>query len=78
MKKALLITGLVASLLAVLGLWLHRSYTILKTKPPAPLTTDVKLEQPSSLFNLPISIEHTVLADYLNGKIRGNFLNADL
>ena len=78
MKKALLITGLVASLLAALGFWLHRSYTILKTKPPAPLTTDVKLEQPSSLFNLPISIEHTVLADDLNGKIRGNFLNADL
>jgi hypothetical protein len=78
MKKALLITGLIAALLTALGFWLHRSYTILKTKPPVPLTSDVELEQPSSLFNLPISIEHTVLSDYLNGKIRGNFLNADL
>ncbi|UWX56791.1 DUF4403 family protein [Chlorobaculum sp. MV4-Y] len=78
MKKALLVTGLVASLLAALGFWLHQSYTILKTKPPVPLKSDVELERPSSFCNLPISIEHAVLANYLNGKIRGNFLNADL
>lgn len=78
MKKALLVTGIVIALLTGLGFWLHQSYTILKTKPPVPLKSDVELERPSSLFNLPISIEHAVLADYLNGKIRGNFLNADL
>jgi hypothetical protein len=78
MKKALFINGIVLALLAALGFWLHQSYTILKTRPPVPLTSDVELERPSSLFNLPISIEHAVLSDYLNGKIRGNFLNADL
>jgi len=78
MKKALLITGFVLALFTGLGFWLYHSFTILKTKPPVPLTTEVELEQPSSLFNVPISIEHAVLANYLNGKIRGNFLNADL
>lgn len=78
MKKALLITGIIATLLAAVGFWLHRNFTILRTKAPAPLTSDVQLERRSSVFNLPISIEHAVLADYLNGKIRGNFLNADL
>ncbi|MCE1274441.1 MAG: DUF4403 family protein, partial [Chlorobiales bacterium] len=76
--RPIVITAIVAALLAGAGYWLFHSYTILKTRPPAPLTEDVPLERPTSVFNLPISIGYDVLSDYLNGKLRGEFLQADL
>jgi hypothetical protein len=77
MKKPFVIASIIVALLASLGVWLYNTYSILKTKPPVPLTTDIVLDQPTSVFNLPVIIDHSVLENYLNSKTSGEFLKAD-
>ncbi len=73
-RKPLVIASSVALIIALAALWLYNTHEVLKIRPPAPLTEDVSLERPPSIFNLPVSIELSVLDAYLNGKIQGDFL----
>jgi hypothetical protein len=76
-RKPLLIAGVAFAIIALAALWLYNTYEVLKIRPPAPLTEDVSLERPPSTFNMPITIELSVLEAYLNGKIRGDFLETN-
>jgi hypothetical protein len=46
--------------------------------PPQAITETVKIDLPQSTFNIPIKLEISTLADYLNNKITGQFLNTTL
>ena len=72
--KPLLIAGIAFAIIALAAVWLYNTHEVLKVRPPAPLTEDVVLERPPSTFNMPITIELSVLEAYLNGKVRGEFL----
>lgn len=75
MKKTLLITSLLLGLLAS-GLYLLlRKNT---TTPPAAINEKIIIDIPQSTFNIPIIIEVKSLADYLNKKITGKFLETTL
>jgi hypothetical protein len=75
MKKTTIITTLILALIGSGLFFLLRTSTI---KPPARVMHIVHIDVPESTFNLPISLDIQSLADYLNGKISGRFLDTTL
>ena len=75
MKKITIITALVLALIGSGLYFLLRTSTI---KPPEREMQIVHIEVPESTVNLPIRIDIQSLADYLNGKISGRFLDTTL
>ncbi|NTU44190.1 MAG: DUF4403 family protein [Chlorobiaceae bacterium] len=75
MKKALLITTLLLGLLASGLYYLLRKNSVV---PPAAINEKIIIDIPQSTFNIPIIIEVKSLADYLNQKITGKFLETTL
>ncbi len=75
MKKKVIITGLLLALLAFCIFIFVRKNAI---TPPEAITEQVKIDLPQSTFNIPIRLEINSLAEYLNNKITGQFLNTTL
>jgi len=74
MKKPLIAAGIVIALV-VSGVFLFLKFIgYSENHPPEPLTSEISVTVPPSTFNLPVHIETKTLAAYLNGKIRGAFL----
>jgi len=74
MKKPLIAAGIVIALV-VSGVFLFLKFIgYSENHPPEPLTSEISVTAPPSTFNLPVHIETKTLAAYLNGKIRGTFL----
>ena len=75
LKKRILISGLVLALLASALFFLTRKNDIIQ---PKAITEKVNIDIPQSTINIPITLEIKSLADYLNNKITGEFLNTTL
>jgi hypothetical protein len=75
MKKRVMITGL---LLALLAFWIFILVRKNAITPPEAITEKVSIDLPQSTFNIPIRLEIKSLAEYLNNKITGQFLNTTL
>ncbi|ASQ90494.1 hypothetical protein CHL67_05760 [Prosthecochloris sp. GSB1] len=74
MNKKLMFPGLVAALLAA-GLLAALFYDMTsRGKPPEPLSAEIDIQVPLSTFNLPVTYDIEKLADYLNAKLSGTFL----
>ncbi len=74
MKKSLIAAGIVIALV-VSGVFLFLKFIgYSENHPPEPLRSEISVTVPPSTFNLPVHIETKTLAAYLNGKIRGTFL----
>lgn len=73
--KRVLISVLVFALLAFCLFFLIKKNVI---TPPKPITSQLHIDIPQSTVNIPITLEITSLADYLNNKITGQFLNTAL
>lgn len=75
MKKAFMMTGLI---LAILGSGLFFLLKKNTAPPPEALREKLNIDIPLSTFNIPIILDTAILADYLNGKITGQFLETKL
>jgi hypothetical protein len=75
MKKKVIILGVVLALIVSGMFFLLRKNTAIA---PEAITERFKIDIPQSTFNIPIRIEIKSLADYLNHKINGQFLNTSL
>jgi hypothetical protein len=75
MKKTVIIIGIVLALIASALFFLLRKNRAIA---PVAITEKVTLDIPQSTFNIPIKLEINSLADYLNNKITGQFLNTTL
>jgi hypothetical protein len=75
LKKRILISGLVLALLASALFFLTRKNAIIQ---PKAITEKVNIDIPQSTINIPITLEIKSLADYLNNKITGQFLDTTL
>ncbi len=74
MKKALIIAGIVAAALLSSLLALLLFIQLNKPKAPEAIEGTLSVTVPSSTINLPITYRVEQLADYLNNKITGTFL----
>ncbi|MCF8216655.1 MAG: DUF4403 family protein [Chlorobium sp.] len=76
MKKTITITGLLLITAALVGLLLFFFIrNTVKEREPEPLTNEISVSVPPSTFNIPVHIETGTIQSYLNGKIKGAFLN---
>lgn len=74
MKKAFIIAGIVAAALLSILLAFFLLIQLNKPKPPQAVKKTVSVTVPASTINLPITYRVEQLADYLNKKITGTFL----
>lgn len=74
MNKKLMFPGLVVLLLAagLIAVLFHDMTP--RGKPPEPLSGEIDVQVPLSTFNLPVTYDIEKLADYLNAKLSGTFL----
>ena len=79
MKRSLLITlSVIAAIAAAVPLFFWTAKTLTSVPPPPAITQEYNIEVPSSTINLHISFDIKNLADYLNRKITGTFLEKNL
>ncbi len=79
MKRSLLITlSVLAATAAAVTLFFWIAKTLTSVPPPPAITQEYNIEVPSSTINLHIRFDIKNLADYLNRKITGTFLEKNL
>lgn len=78
MKKAFIIIGISAIIIISLLLALLETVEIDQPKPPEALQEKITVDVPVSTINIPITYRVEQLADYLNKKIVGTFLQKHL
>ncbi|MBM3162388.1 MAG: DUF4403 family protein [Chlorobi bacterium] len=78
MKKALVTAGILLAAAVCALLLIRRISQSDHDRAPDPIEDTTAVRIPPSTFNLPVHFETRTLSEYLNGKIRGTFLQKNL
>jgi len=73
-KKAVIISGITIALLSSVAAVFFLVVSSQKDRAPAAISAEIDVQVPLSTFNLPVTYDIEKLADYLNAKLSGTFL----